>query len=490
MTSAQELAKKRLLAAALNKLQSLKKTECFDGNDLDSRPTKEQEAVIDAVRRHEASVISVRAGNQGGKSQTAARIFAWLLEGSFPDWTPPPKWNDQVQLLVLGRSFKQLEDSLWRKMESLLTPGTYKIIRQGGVLSKVLHDNGNSILFFSHDNPNIARERVQSFSAEAVWLDELPRTVKLIEELQRRVQAKDGFVLMTYTPKAPAPDIKRFVETMKPPVGVEYRLSALANPIYTEADKKKLIDSLSSFSESYRNTILQGDWMMGEEMVYQFDYDRMVSAPPDYSPAWRHVVSIDPASSGSTGLCLAAEHPSSGHWFIIRAEYLNIKVPTELVEAIEQRIANVNIVRRVYDPHETWFRETAGAAGRTYLAPYKKTERKKELIKNLQEALGSRVFIAPWCQDFIDEISSCYYANEFSDKIAKAQRFHVLDSAQYLVDLLPKYEHGTPQQDWWTELRLGNEKRKQRQQAVKAAFEGRDGQRMRSIRVRKRGRSW
>jgi hypothetical protein len=478
------LDKQKLLAAALNKLQSLKKTECFDGHDLDSRPTNEQLEVIDAVRTQQASVVSVRAGNQSGKSQTAARIFAWLLEGSFPNWTPPPKWSKEIQLLVLGRSFKQLEDSLWRKMEALLTPGTYRIVRIGGALSKVVHDNGNSVLFFSHDNVNLARERVQSFSAEAVWLDELPRSVKLIEELQRRVQAKDGFVLMTYTPKAPAPDIKRFVETMKPPVGIEYRLTAFANPVYSDADKKKLVDSLSSFSEAYRNTILQGEWLQPEEMVYQFDYDRMVSAPPDYSPAWRHVASVDPASSGSTGLCVAAEHPSTGWWYIVRAEYLNVKVPTELVQRVEEKLQGVNVVRRVADTHESWYIATAAKAGYNYVMPYKKHERKKELIKNLQQSLGTRLFVTPWCQDFIDEITSCHYSDEVSDRIAKSSRFHVLDSAQYLVDLLPPYEHGKPQQDWHTELRLGNEKRKRKEQAVRS---GKAGPYMpRSLRVRRR----
>jgi hypothetical protein len=486
MTTAQELAKKRLLAAALNKLQSLKKTECFDGNDVNSRPTAEQLAVIEAVKRREASVISVRAGNQSGKSQTAARIFAWLLEGSFPDWMPPPKWNKQVQLLILGRSFKQLESSLWKKIEALLTPGTYKVVRTGGVLSRVVHDSGNEALFFSHDNVHLARERVQSFSAEAVWLDELPRNVKLVEELQRRVQAKDGFVLMTYTPKAPAPDIKRFVETMKPPVGIEYRLTAFANPVYSEADKQKLIDSLASFSEAYRATILQGEWLQPEEMVYQFDYDVMVKTPPEYSPAWRHVASVDPASSGSTGLCVAAEHPSTGWWYIVRAEYLNVKVPTELVQSIEEKLRGVNVVRRVADPHESWYIATAAKEGINYVMPYKKHERKKELIKNLQQSLGTKIFVAPWCQDFVDEITSCHYADEVSDKIAKSSRFHVLDAAQYLVDLLPPYEHGKPQQDWYTELRIGNEKRKARERAEKRSGGPQRPYAPRQMRVRRR----
>jgi hypothetical protein len=101
-----------------------------------------------------------------------------------------------------------------------------------------------------------------------------------------------------------------------------------------------------------------------------------------------------------------------------------------------------------------------------YVVPYKKHERKKELIKNLQTALGNKVYIAPWCTTLLDELASCHYSDEMSDKIAKSSRFHTADAAQYLVDMLPPYEGTVATNDWWTELRLGNDARKKKEAQV------------------------
>ena len=48
----------------------------------------------------------------------------------------------------------------------------------------------NEILFFSHDNAKQASERVQGVTMHDVWLDELPDSWKLVEELQRRTDAR------------------------------------------------------------------------------------------------------------------------------------------------------------------------------------------------------------------------------------------------------------------------------------------------------------
>jgi Terminase large subunit, T4likevirus-type, N-terminal len=476
-----DLTKQRVLAAALKKFQVMEKQDIFDAAVPNSKPTSSQMQVINAVRNNELSLIGVRGGNQSGKTATCARIITWLLEETFPGWEKPERWKSEpLQILILARTLKQAEESLWKKMEGLMTPGSFKVSKMAGTLSKVTHiETGNTCLFFSHENPNLARERIQSFSAHMAWIDELPGSVKLIEEVTRRVQAKNGQVLLSFTPKAPAPEIRKFIEGLEPPYGKEFRLKALDNPVYTKEDRQKLMDSIKSFSENYQRTVLEGEWTLGDEMVYQFDPNTMVATPPDYSPAWRHVEASDPALSSAHGMVIAAENPSTGWWYIIRADYLkDIMIPEKLIDEVLKRTVNVNIVRRIADPHETWYIQTASARGISYISPFNKSQRKKELIKNLQASLGNRVFIAPWCTDLIDEITSCRFADESSEKIVKASRYHLLDASQYLVDLLPKYEGKVHTADWATELRLANEKRKRQESLPKKPFA--------SMRVRRR----
>jgi phage terminase large subunit-like protein len=392
-----------------------------------------------------------------------------MFEENFPEWDRHPRWGEEPLLfLVIAQTLKQAEESLWRRIEGFLEPGSYTVNKVGGIINKVTHKkNGNVILFFSHDNPNEARKRIQSFTAHFAWVDELPGNVKLIEEVQRRVQARSGQMLMTFTPKAPTPDIKRYVEQLQEPYGQRYVLKALDNPAYTKEDKKKLMESLKSFSDKYKATILEGAWVQPEEMVYEFDYDTMVEAPPNYSPSWRHVESSDPALSSAHGLIVAAEEPNSGVWYIIRADYLReMLVPEKLIAEVVSRTGGVNLVRRIADPHEVWYIQTAATKGLQYVSPYKKNERKHELIKNLQAALGHRVKIAPWCQSLIDEIQTCHWSETAENKIAKGSRFHLLDAAQYAVDCLPKYEAGQVPQPWYAELRIANQKRKEQKAAA------------------------
>lgn len=288
--------------------------------------------------------------------------------------------------------------------------------------------------------------------------------MKLIEEMHRRVQAKSGNFMSTFTPKAVNADIRRHVDASRPPDAKKYQFSMLDNPVYTVDDKRRILQSLEGFSEAYRRCILYGDWLAGDNAVYYFDPETMVRELPSYySPGWRHVECSDPATQSALGLVVAAEDPSTNVWYLIRTDYIkDIFIPDKIVDEVYSRTRGLNVVRRIADGHEAWYIHTAAAKGIRYMSPYKKNERKAELIKALQTALGThRLFVTPWCVDFIDEITSCHYSETSPDKIAKASRFHLLDSAQYLIDCLPKPETSATDKTWEEELRQANSLRKQ-----------------------------
>ena len=432
--------KQRELASAVSRLRKLETDSCFDPNDATSRPTPDQQNVIDdfGIIKHQY----VRGGNQSGKSQLSARLISWLFAESKPGWVRPKEWGTEpLLIIVMGRTTKQIEDTLWKKISGFLDPSTYHVQRIGGSIQKVTQkDTQNTILFLSHHSENEAREKVQSFVAHAVWLDEMPGSFKLIEELHRRCQARNGYFLASFTPKVINNEIKKLVDNARLPLAKSYKLRALDNPIYTEEKKGEIVQSLGTMTEAYRNTILEGDWLTSDEAVYMLDHDSMILPPPGYTASWRHVEAVDPALKSALGLTVWAEDPTNSKWYCIRSDYIKgIQDPRELILEVQRRTANYNIVRRIADPHEVWYIQMAAGMGiqPNYIGVWGKNTRKGELIKGLQDKLGTRIYLAPWCQDLVYEFEECRWSETAENKIVNASSFHLLDSAQYFADNIP-----------------------------------------------------
>lgn len=481
MSTAQNATEQRLLAAAMSRLELLKRQSSFDPYKLESRPTAMQQEVIDDFGR--VRIQWIVAGNQSGKSQTCCRLITWMLTGTHPTWTKPVEWGEEPLLaLVCGRTGKQIEESLLPKITAYLTPGTYKEVRVGNIIQRLELDGGNRIVFQSLENPNLARERIQSYVAHVAMVDEMPATSFIIDELLRRVQSRSGYFLASFTPLVINDQIRRMVDAASLPHAKKYQFHMFDNPVYASEDKQlEVLTSMATLPEHVRNTRLKGDWSLNDDAVYYFDWDQMVRMPEDYSNSWRHVLSVDPALKSALGLTLWAEDPVTASWYCIMAEYVKgIYVPTDLVNHVERMVEGRNIVRRISDPHETWYIQTASSMRRTYMGVYKKHERKGELIKGLQEKLGVRVFLTPACGDFSTELQECRWSDKAEGKIINASSYHILDSAQYFCDNIPKAEQvvqASSHQEW---LYMANEKRKVKEDKARKKSE--------AVRIRKKKR--
>jgi len=439
----------KLFLAALEKLEKLRKQECFDPANPDSKPTPAQQQVIDDISKHKFQII--RAGNQSGKSQTCARILTWVLTETHPTWKRPANWgNEPLLAVVCGRSGKQIEESLLPKIRSYLEPGTYKEVRIGNIIQRLELDSGNKIVFQSLENPNMARERLQSYVAHIVWVDELPPTVEVLSEAMIRRQARDGFFLASFTPLVRNIKVQKFVDALEEPLAKTYRFKMLDNPLYSDPQRRDdVLTSLAHLPEHVRNSRLYGDWMSDDNAVYQLNTDTMVEMPQNYSPLWRHVESVDPASSSALGYTLWAEDPNTGIWYCIKAEYVKgVFVPTEIVNTVQKLSYGHNIVKRVSDT-EPWFVHQAAQMGIKYTAVYDKAGRKIEMIKNLQQALGSKVRIAPHCEALIEELSGMRWSESKENKIVSSNDYHLHDTAAYFIDNLPKREVPIPANMTW-----------------------------------------
>lgn len=435
------LKNEKLLASAVSRLEKLHLLDCFDPINPQSRATPAQADVLADINT--VAYRFVTAGNQSGKSQLAAREAAWVFTETHPFWERPESWGaEPLLMLIVARVGKQSDDVLWRKIRGFLDPAEYTAKYGGGhILEKVINKkNGNTMLFFSHHSPDEAREKLQAFVAHYVWLDELPRSYRLVEELQRRVQAKRGPFLATFTPKDVNIEVQRLVDALRPPTGKKYQFHMFDNPIYNETDKVRILDSMATYSETYRNTLLKGDWMTGSEQVYYFNYDQMVQdLPAHYSPSWRHMESVDPALKSALGLTVWGEDPTTHRWYCVLAEYVKgVYVPTELVAKVKDMTKSFNIVKRVCDPHESWYIHTAASMGIAYDTVYNKNDRKPELIKGLQEKLGGRLVLTPRAQELITEFNDCRWSAVAEQKIVNSSSYHLLDSAQYFADTMPR----------------------------------------------------
>lgn len=401
--------------------------------------------------------------HNSGKSQTMARILTWVLTDTHPSWKRPPEWGEEpILALVAGRTGKQIEESLLPKIRSYLEPGSYKEIRIGNIIQKLELNNGSRIVFQSLENPNVARERLMSYVAHITWVDELPPTLELVREVLIRTQARNGYSLFSFTPTVVNVEIQQFVDNLKEPEGKVYRFHMLDNPLYSDPKRREeLLARYDHLPQHQKDAILAGDWMAAEDQVYYFNYNTMVEMPEGYSSLWRHVESVDPALKSALGLTVWAEKPETGVWYCVMAEYIKgIYVPTELVEAVHSKVKHLNITRRIADPHEVWYIQTAAKMGFHYIGVYKKNDRKSELIKQVQEKLGPVMRLTPGCTDLIQEIQECRYSDRGDNKIVNSSSYHLLDSVQYFADNIPKREQQVIASSWDDWLYQQNDKRK------------------------------
>ena len=450
--------KSKLLAAAVARLKRLQLREAFDPTKPDSRPTPAQLEVLQDFGHIPQQWIVT--GNQAGKTATCARNLTWFITDSHPYWKRPKGWEGEALLaLVCGRTGKQIEHSLVPRIVGFLEEGTYKVVRVGNITQHIeLLEGpgaGNKIVFQSLENPNQARERLQSFVAHFCWTDEMPNDVSIIGEILTRLIARNGYFMASFTPLVHNQSIKNMVEGATLPSGKRYRFRMFDNPVYSSPERQaEIIQGFAHLSESERNARLFGDWVASSSKVYDPEEARVfVPVPDHYSPGWRHVRSVDPAISSKLGYVLLAEDPSTGHWWVVKAKYIEgIRDPNVLFELVLKEDMGYNIMRRVCDPHETWFIGLASAKQMTHVTPYDKSNRRGEMISKAQSSLGKTLFIGNWNRELWDELTGMQWSETTEGKIANSSKYHQHDALLYALDCLPPADKSFVPRTWYQEV--------------------------------------
>lgn len=491
-----DLIEKKQLVAAMRALQRKQLTSSFDAFRPNTRPNDRQLEILNDLGKIKYRYVV--AGNQSGKSQLAAREIAWILTDTHPTWKRPEEWRSEpLLILIAGQDLTMMATELWsKKLAPFLDLSEWQQIKQSNTLKKAVNKRtGDQVVFLTHgDGSDKNRKHMQGYTAHYVWLDEMPTNTSILEELQLRIQSKNGYFLSTFTPKFRNDKIRKIVDSSEEPYAKKYKMSKFDNPIFAKSFEEEM-SRLAGYSESERNTILYGEWSTGDNSAYHFDYDMMTvdQLPHHYNAGWRHVEAVDPALRSKCGYTLWAEDPNSGVWYLINDNYVegsNSLDPETLFQTIKKRSSGYNLIRRISDSM-AWYTSVASKHGCSYMIPHDKNSRKEELMKGLQAQLSSgKVKIGRWCSAFIDEIQSCQF-REGTDKLINASSYHTLDCAQYFCDAIPAYKPENASLPWQTMLYQSHQRRleaESRAQTLKQHNKGPGTRKLKSIKGWSRGR--
>lgn len=445
--TAEETIQKDLLTAAAIAVKQLEETERetrFVPDKPNSAPTEAQKKFIDSFAKYEFRNYFTRGGNQSGKTMTCAYLIGHILTETLPNWKRREKWHKEPLILLwLSRQGKQIEGSLWVKLRPYLKPGTFREHRQGGSLQYVeMLTNGNKLIFISYQNINEARDAVQSFTAHYVFCDELPSKASIIEEAQNRVLVNSGIFVAAFTPKRPAPEVKRLVESADKRYNAGFTLLMKDNPSISPEDQEMQRLKAAQYGSKMEASILYGDWVDSDNNVFYIDDQRLIrDLPRTYHTGWEHIESADPANASGFGLIVAAQDPTTRAWYIVKAKTLSgasIECPSISVTTVRHETSQFNIVKRIYDYAAAAYAREARRMGLKYSPCMSKYMTFEESIDRTQEALGRTVFITPEAQELVDELYNYQRSEENPDHVIHRKRFHLVDAFRYLVMSLPR----------------------------------------------------
>jgi phage terminase large subunit-like protein len=458
---------------------------------MDSRPS---EAQLDPIL-HLASqfkYLFVLGGNQGGKTNLEVRSLTWMAEESSPYWRRPtdnfcnnklcgaegtllskqpvvldyecPKcgniwrvWDkdEPINILLVGEQLKNLQENLYfpRIKRLFQDPDEWEEDKLGSpFIQKVTNrKTGNSILFFPHgQGEEKARKAIQGYTVHAVFTDEqMPANV--IEECQRRVDAKMGTFMMAFTMKFLDANVMRMMEAQVASGAAKmFKLSKLDNPVYA-GSKDLILKQLAGLSEEKRNTVLYGDVSYGEDYIYaQVETSKIgKQIPADYSTNWRHVEVIDPAVKSKAGRLVVAQDPHTKIWHVIKAQKISGMLHDKHLYEYILKLRTED----GYNPVLCVSDDDAGFIGmakhherptKFIFPPHKRSKLRGGKLFLIKQSVGCLVsgilHIDPKFTLLWDEIREYQWKEGTTTEVKASHKFHLVDTLHYFFDTLPEEE--------------------------------------------------
>lgn len=294
------------LRKLLADLEALDAHKTYGGGILFFQPYPKQKMFLDmgATKRERA----LFAGNQTGKSMTAAFETACHLTGWYPKWWAGRRFKRAVRMWACGETSEAVMNVQQSKLcgqpgiESSFGTG---MIPKANLIGKSLArgvTNAYDTIQVKHASGGIStltfksypegRANFQGESIDAIWLDEEPPD-DVYSECLTRTTATNGMTYMTYTAlKGKTLLTDRFLEQELPTRGVVFLDWTEAG--HLTAEKRQ--EMWNSWPVHERETRAFGKPMQGEGAIFRTPEDRILedAIPPAEIPfMWRKIWGID-----------------------------------------------------------------------------------------------------------------------------------------------------------------------------------------------------
>ena len=247
------------------------------------------------------------AGNQLGKTYSAASETAMHLTGRYPDWWPGRTFPRAIRSWAAGETSELVRDSmqflLFGKLEALGT-GTIPrdaikdhslrrgiadaidtaVIRHGG--GGDVQAQESEIVLKSYE---MGRTKFQAATLDWVWLDEEPEE-DIYSECLTRTNATNGSVAMTFTPlKGMTNTVKRFVKDKMP--GTHVTVMTINDALHYSPERRAQI--IASYPAHEREARVNGVPTLGSGRIFPIP-DATITVPDFPLPAhWPRIGGLD-----------------------------------------------------------------------------------------------------------------------------------------------------------------------------------------------------
>ena len=247
------------------------------------------------------------AGNQLGKTLSAAMEVAMHMTGRYPAWWKGYRFNKPVRFMAGSESIELTTKGVQRLLlgnpETPERWGTGAIPkdclaghsrRQGSpnaVASiSVKHVSGglSVITMASYDQ---GRTKWQADTLDGVWFDEEPPEDVFFEGLTR-TNVSQGPIFITFTPlMGMSSVVKRYYPAHSAHAGTHCTMMTIDDAAhFTEAQRKAIIDSYPAWERDART---KGIPMLGSGRVFPLDEDEIKCKPFQIPPHWPQICGID-----------------------------------------------------------------------------------------------------------------------------------------------------------------------------------------------------